>query len=124
MSNRRFSIAYELIYDLPEQADPYDNGFSERGISMEPTQKDLEAGKDAVDLAVAFLIKRDAIEYNYGEAYTTEPRFVEEGTEIGRGLIVEADSYLRYFYFPKGFTPEEEDAIYERYIVQGPIWRR
>ena len=106
---KRIAIAYEIVTpESAEQGDVAERGWiDEVGVDMTPDRYDIEDGETAVSKAVEFLKNEGATEPSssmfhdgvwYTAYYGQNPR---DGSEESRSF------HLR------GFTPEEEEAIYK-----------
>lgn len=128
MSDRNIKITYEIVHPC-EGDDEYpevEGGFEcEDGVSMEPSDRDVEFGVTAVDKAVQFLKYERAVctsgsPWSVGDWYSTAS---EQNYSTG-------ETQTRSFFLD-GFSPEEEQAVYRgvfpgqaaRDDVQHQRWR-
>lgn len=108
-SEPRITTTYEIWDDAATEAGDTDNRgwFDEKGESMKPDQYDIEDGKTSVELAIDFLKDKGALEassshFHPGVWYTN----YDHHTNYKTGEVEQRSYHL------KGFSPEEENAIF------------
>jgi hypothetical protein len=112
--DKKITTSYQTVTpESAEQGDFADQGWeNEEGESMIPDQYDAEDGVTAVDKAVKFLKDNGGNEpsssqFNTGVSYST-PDPDHNDDYFTKGI----EKY--YSFHLKGFTPEEEKAIFDK----------